>query len=287
MNYKKLIEETYSVRDYSEKPISENLKNEIISYFPNSKNLLENIKTDIKFLNNSEVYNTLNGKAGYNGIMINAPHYIIIYSEKADNYIENSGYRASDIILKATDLGLNTCFITMSDRKEISKILNIPEGMEITALIALGYKDKDLKNVSNDTKAGGNYSKANVNIADNTPSYRKDLEELVFSESFGNSATLDELMNIGIFEPLRTVLFAPSALNSQPWRFILKGGKVFIAVEDTLQTSSYDEKISLGALMHYFQSVFETDFFGLKWTFDVSNAPEVPSNFKVEVSCTM
>ena len=39
MNYKKLIEETYSVRDYSEKPISENLKNEIISYFPNSKNL--------------------------------------------------------------------------------------------------------------------------------------------------------------------------------------------------------------------------------------------------------
>ena len=287
MNYKKLIEETYSVRDYSEKPISENLKNEIISYFPNSKNLLENIKTDIKFLNNSEVYNALNGKAGYNGIMINAPHYIIIYSEKADNYIENSGYRASDIILKATDLGLNTCFITMSDRKEISKILNIPEGMEITALIALGYKDKDLKNVSNDTKAGGNYSKANVNIADNTPSYRKDLEELVFSESFGNSATLDELMNIGIFEHLRTVLFAPSALNSQPWRFILKGGKVFIAVEDTLQTSSYDEKISLGALMHYFQSVFETDFFGLKWTFDVSNAPEVPSNFKVEVSCTM
>lgn len=287
MNYKKLIEETYSVRDYSEKPISENLKNEIISYFPNSKNLLENIKTDIKFLNNSEVYNALNGKAGYNGIMINAPHYIIIYSEKADNYIENSSYRASDIILKATDLGLNTCFITMSDRKEISKILNIPEGMEITALIALGYKDKDLKNVSNDTKAGGNYSKANVNIADNTPSYRKDLEELVFSESFGNSATLDELMNIGIFEPLRTVLFAPSALNSQPWRFILKGGKVFIAVEDTLQTSSYDEKISLGALMHYFQSVFETDFFGLKWTFDISNAPEVPSNFKVEVSCTM
>ncbi len=287
MNYKKLIEETYSVRDYSEKPISENLKNEIISYFPNSKNLLENIKTDIKILNNSEVYNALNGKAGYNGIMINAPHYIIIYSEKADNYIENSGYRASDIILKATDLGLNTCFITMSDREEISKILNIPEGMEITALIALGYKDKDLKNVSNDTKAGGNYSKANVNIADNAPSYRKDLEELVFSESFGNSATLDELMNIGIFEPLRTVLFAPSALNSQPWRFILKGGKVFIAVEDTLQTSSYDEKISLGALMHYFQSVFETDFFGLKWTFDVSNAPEVPSNFKVEVSCTM
>lgn len=287
MNYKKLIEETYSVRDYSEKPISENLKNEIISYFPNSKNLLENIKTDIKILNNSEVYNALNGKAGYNGIMINAPHYIIIYSEKADNYIENSGYRASDIILKATDLGLNTCFITISDREEISKILNIPEGMEITALIALGYKDKDLKNVSNDTKAGGNYSKANVNIADNAPSYRKDLEELVFSESFGNSATLDELMNIGIFEPLRTVLFAPSALNSQPWRFILKGGKVFIAVEDTLQTSSYDEKISLGALMHYFQSVFETDFFGLKWTFDVSNAPEVPSNFKVEVSCTM
>ena len=146
MNYKKLIEETYSVRDYSEKPISENLKNEIISYFPNSKNLLENIKTDIKILNNSEVYNALNGKAGYNGIMINAPHYIIIYSEKADNYIENSGYRASDIILKATDLGLNTCFITMSDREEISKILNIPEGMEITALIALGYKDKDLKN---------------------------------------------------------------------------------------------------------------------------------------------
>ena len=287
MNYKKLIEETYSVRDYSEKPISENLKNEIISYFPNSKNLLENIKTDIKILNNSEVYNALNGKAGYNGIMINAPHYIIIYSEKADNYIENSGYKASDIILKATDLGLNTCFITMSDREEISKILNIPEGMEITALIALGYKEKDLKNVSNDTKAGGNYSKANVNIAENAPSYRKDLEELVFSESFGNSATLDELINIGIFEPLRTVLFAPSALNSQPWRFILKSGKVFIAVEDTLHTSSYDEKISLGALMHYFQSVFETDFFGLKWTFDVSNAPEVPSNFKVEVSCTM
>lgn len=287
MNYKKLIEETYSVRDYSDKKVSDDAKKELLSYFSESKTLFENIKTEMTIYENEEIFEALDGKAGYNGIMINSPSYIVICSEKAENYIENSGYKASDIILKATDMGLNTCFITMKDTKEISKILNLPEGMEITALIALGYKEKDSKTVSNDTKAGGNYSKADVKVSENAPSYRKELEELVFSEKFGNSATIDELLNLGLFEPLRTVLFAPSALNSQPWRFIIKGGKVFIAVEDTLNTSSYDEKISLGALMHYFQSVFETDFFGLKWTFDVKDAPEVPSNFKVEVSCTM
>lgn len=286
MDYKKLIEETYSVRDYSDKPVSEKLKNELLGYFPSSKTLMDNIKVEMKIVENADVFEKLNGKAGYNGIMINAPHYIVIYSEVADNYIENSGYKASDIILKATDLGLNTCFITMGDRAEVSKILNAPNGMEVTALVALGYKDNEAKVVLNDTKVGGNYSKADVVIEEVAPSYRKDLDELVFSEKFGNSASVDELLTLGILEPLRTVLFAPSALNSQPWRFVLKNGKVFIAIEDT-KTSEYDEKISLGALMHYFQSVFEEDFFGLKWTFNVENAPEVPENFKVAVTCSM
>ena len=286
MNYKKLIEETYSVRNYTEKEISEKIKNEIIEYFKKCKKLNENIKTKIEILN-SDIYEKLNGKAGYNGMMIKSPNYIIISSERENNYIENSGFIASDIILKATELGVNTCFITMSDRKTVSEILKIDSNMEVTALISLGYKEKENKNISNNTKVGGNYSKAEIKIEDSSMSSRKELDELVFSEKFGNNASIDELLTLGLIEPLKTVLFAPSALNSQPWRFILNKGKIYIAVENNLNTSEYDKKISLGALMNYFQSVFETDFFGLKWNFDIKEAPEVPENFKIEVYCIM
>ena len=91
-------------------------------------------------------------------MMIKSPNYIIISSEKENNYIENSGFIASDIILKSTELGVNTCFITMSDRKTVSEILKTESNMEVKALISLGYKEKENKNISNNTTPNENTS---------------------------------------------------------------------------------------------------------------------------------
>lgn len=49
----------------------------------------------------------------------------------------------SFMMLRATDLGLSTCWLGMVDSEEVKKILNIPEEYEVIALTPLGYADEE------------------------------------------------------------------------------------------------------------------------------------------------
>ena len=96
-----------SVRDYKEKKVDEKIILELSRYANTCPRLAEDIEMDIRIMDNDVVYRQLDGFAGYHGIMINAPHYVILLSEKKDHYMENAGYVGESIAMKAFDLGVD------------------------------------------------------------------------------------------------------------------------------------------------------------------------------------
>jgi len=52
-----------------------------------------------------------------------------------------------NLVLRATELGLGTCYVGWIKRDKIKKILNIPERYVLAYVIAIGYPDEEPKQV--------------------------------------------------------------------------------------------------------------------------------------------
>jgi nitroreductase len=59
-------------------------------------------------------------------------------------YQLDCGIAGEHIVLAAQALGLGACWIGWFNKKKAKKVLNVPSGLEMVALIALGYPPKDL-----------------------------------------------------------------------------------------------------------------------------------------------
>ena len=148
MEYKDLIESKNSVRDYKEKEVDAATVKKIRDFAQSCERLDDSIGIDIRFMDNDTVYRQLDGYAGYKGILINAPHYMIVLSEKKDHYIENGGYVGESISVKAHSLGVDSCWITFKDSRTVIEKLNIVTDKEVVAIMALGYGKKRFKKVT-------------------------------------------------------------------------------------------------------------------------------------------
>ena len=90
--------------------------------------------------------------------------------------------------------------------------------------MALGYGKKRFKKVTGKCHIGKRICQCGFSRAkDSVISPRMPLEEIVFLDTWGNKATVDELVNRAVYEPLNYARMAPSTLNRQPWRFIIDG----------------------------------------------------------------
>lgn len=268
MDYKALIAGGKSVREYKTTPIDKKAMNEIKNYAKASRKLISDIAVAVEIMENSQVFNKLDGVAGYKGHMIDAPCYIIIFSEVKDRYIENSGCIGEDIILKANELGVDACWITFKDSNEIKVKLEISTNKEVTAIIALGYNASTDKKVVNPTKTGQNYSKSNLDVVSSNTSYRLGVEEVVYIKEWGKNATIEQLEERAVLDAFHYARMAPSTLNRQPWRFILDDGIVVLAVRKDEHTNTYEEQIDAGIVMLYFEAIVDTTLFDLNWKFE-------------------
>ena len=83
--------------------------------------------------------------------------YIVILLDKSihENPGHDAGIAAMSISMVAYDKGLGSCILGAVDREKLRKILNIPDGLDIILVVALGYpaenpvvdkiKDGDIK----------------------------------------------------------------------------------------------------------------------------------------------
>lgn len=289
MEYKALIENKKSVREYKKIPLKEEQVKEIKSYIGSCKRLVSDIEIDIRFMDNNAVYQQLDGFAGYKGHMINAPHYIIILSENKDNYIENSGYIGEEVCLKAKELEIGSCWITFEKSKTVIEKLSIITDKEVTGIIALGYDlNVNSKTVMNAVKTGENYSKADMKVVSTGASNRLGLEEVVYMNEWGNHATVSELEERALLEAFSCATLAPSALNRQPWRFIVSNGTVILAVRQDDQSNTYEQKIDAGIVMLYFEAIISETLFKLNWILgNIDKDYKIPNDYSVVGYCNI
>lgn len=286
MDYKKLISNRKSVRDYKKLALKKEDIKELEAYLGTAKRLVDDIDVDAIIMSN-EVFTKLEGKAGYKGFMLQAPNYIILLSEKKDNYIKNAGYIGEEIVLKALDMQIGSCWVTFSDSELVKAELGINSDKEVVAIIALGYDDNKTK-VINLHKTGENSSKTKFDIVEDNISERVAVSDIVYLNTWGNSVTAEELQNRALLNAFHYARLAPSTFNRQPWRFILDDGIIVLTVRTDDATGSYEEKIDAGIVMLYFEAIVDSTLTDVSWTLA---APEknynIPDNYKTVGYCNI
>ena len=288
MDYKNLIMNSKSVRSFKDEAIDEKVFNEIKDFVLSSKVLVPGIEIGIKFFEKEEIFNKINGLAGYEGFLVDAPYYMVMVSEDKPHYTANAGYIGEKARLKATDLGVDSCWITFNDGDKILENIGADLGKKLVALIAFGHAKEAKKKMINPTKSGENYSKSEMAKAFDAPSERKAIEEIVYMDKWGQAVDLDALEERALLDAFSYVRLAPSALNRQPWRFIVDGGKVVLVVDEAELGSGYEGRIDSGIAMLYFGAVIDATLLDSKWDLDADLSKyEIPEGFRAVGYCNV
>ena len=285
MEYKDLISRMKSVRNYKKDALNEDIIKKLEDYSEKSKRLVKDIKIEAMIKNRDEVYDRLKNIAGYNDIMLDAPHYLIFLSEEKEHYIENTGYAVEDIRLKAYEMGVGSCWITINDGELIKEKMNIKSDKKLTALISFGFDDNKNK-VLYENKTEYNPSKAVVNIVEDNVSERLGISDVVYMKKWGENADPDELARLGLLEAFFYARLAPSTKNRQPWRFIYDDGTVVLALRKDENINEYEEKIDTGIVMLYYELIVDSTLFNMDWKFGRTEKDyEIPSDYSIVAYC--
>lgn len=142
-------------------------------------------------------------------------NYIAIVGPKGKELDEKAGYYGEMLVLKAQELGLNTCWVAMTHGK--SKAI-IEKGEKQIILISLGYgKTQGVAHKSKDVEAI-------AKLSDDSPKWFQD--------------------------GVRAAMLAPTATNQQKFMIVQEGEKARITASRGMFT-----KLDLGIVKYHFETV--------------------------------
>lgn len=147
----------------------------------------------------------------------NVKNYIALVGKKEAAFEEQCGYYGEEIVLRAQQLGLNTCWVAMTFSKGKSRAtLQFNKGEKLLMVIALGYGES----------SGASHK-------------RKSIEEL--SEVAGE---MPDWFRRG----MEAAQLAPTAMNQQKFSFALKGDKA-----SGSSGSGFYTQVDLGIAKYHFE----------------------------------
>jgi hypothetical protein len=294
MKANKIIQHRRSVREYKKKKVDKFIIEDLFEDIKNKSQLKNDVKIDFYFIEDGEeTFKRLGGLVGYFGKVIKAPHYIYLMSNKRDGYLENAGYIGEKLILKATELKLGTCWIEIpKDDSKVRKALDIQEDGELIALISIGYPKREAKVLSMyDTSKKGNifplaefgYPNMDIEYIEEPVSGRLSIEDMVYLNEWGNHIKLEDLENRGLAEAFYYMRLAPSWGNRQPWKFIVDGEKIVLAVRNDKELISEKvARIEAGIAMLYFELMIHELGIPGGWTLEkVEKDYKIPEDYIV------
>jgi nitroreductase len=168
-----------------------------------------------------QVSDVLTFMIGSYGLVRNAPHLLVgVLPEESEPARVDLGYVLEQVVLEATRLGLGTCWITGTyDPGRAADAVKLEPGEVAAAVCALGYPT--------DEGFGRLHTRIIRRLARGQK--RKPLTEIIFSKRWGvpwSPQDADPTL-VTILEHAR---LAPSAANSQPWRFVVDADRLTLAV---------------------------------------------------------
>ena len=210
MDLMEAMKNRHSVRQYADRPISAKtlsaLREEIAACNRESGLHIQLVADEPR------AFDSLLAHYGkFSGVV----NYIALVGPKSNRLDELCGYYGERLVLRAQQLGLNTCWVAMTYKK-IPDAFEVGAGERLTVVIALGYgttqgaarKSKPAQAVSNLDAQSPAWFRAGIDAA----------------------------------------LLAPTAMNQQKFRFSLEGGKVRAS-----SGLGFYSKIDLGIAKYHFE----------------------------------
>ena len=210
MDLLEAIKERHSVRSYLDKAIEGKVKDEL-EEFINEINVESGLHIQL-VLNEPKAFGNV---TAHYGMFKGVTDYIALIGKDDKDFEEKCGYYGEKIVLKAQQLGLNTCWVALTYRK-VKDAFTINQGEKLCMVIALGYGE---------TQGHSHKSKSRDKV-------------------MKVSGEVPEWFINGV----DAALLAPTAVNQQKFTFSLNGNKV--AAKDGL---GFHTKTDLGIVKYHFE----------------------------------
>ena len=207
-----IMKNRHSVRQYIDRKIEADIREQLLDCVSEC-NEESGLNIQITF-DEPECFSTMMAHYGnFRGVN----NYISLVGKKDKDLEEKCGYYGEKIVLKAQELGLNTCWVALTYGKKKCKA-DIADDEKLICVIALGYdatqgnehKNKELSSV--------------CNCANNMPDW------------FENG--------------MQGAMLAPTATNQQKFYFTLDNDKVYLKAGKGFYT-----KLDLGIVKYHFEAL--------------------------------
>lgn len=149
--------------------------------------------------------------------------YFLMGTDGAEESQLTLGFRMEQVVLKATSMGLGTCWIAATFKgTSFSEGASFPADIPLQVIMPVGY-----------------------------PAEKKSLKEKIMRATLGSAKRkpMDDLFIVSedskFYHPLEMMRLAPSATNSQPWRAEVDGDTVYFYYEKKSEASILDLGIGL------------------------------------------
>lgn len=210
MDLKEAMKNRHSVRSYDERKIEDDVKNELLAFI-NQCNKESGLHMQL-ILDEPKAFS---GMMAHYGKFSGVRNYIALIGKKGAGLDEKCGYYGEKVVLKAQQLGLNTCWVAMTYSK-IKTAYQVDKGEKLCVVIAVGYG-----------KTQGTAHKI------------KTAAEVVKS---------DEALPYWFQQGIECALLAPTAMNQQKFIFSLNGNKV-----SAKAGTAFYSKVDLGIVKYHFE----------------------------------
>lgn len=209
MDILKIMKARHSVRQYNGKKIESGIR-ETLAALVNECNKENGLNIQIMF-DEPKCFDSIMAHYGkFSGV----ENYIALVGKKGPDLDEKAGYYGEKLVLKAQELGLNTCWVAMTHGKSTAQIRR---DEKLACIIALGYG----------TTQGVTHKNKPVeqlcNCASNMPDW--------FSKG------------------MEAALLAPTAMNQQKFFITLENNKVSARAGKGFYT-----KMDLGIVKYHFEA---------------------------------
>lgn len=211
MTIQEAIKTRHAVRSYTDRPIEKEKIDELTR-------LMEEINSESGLhiqlvLNDPKAFDSRLARYGkFSGVS----NYFAMIGKKGDRLDETIGYFGERLVLKAQMLGLNTCWVGLTFKKNPA-VLHVAEGERVRCVIALGYGTT--QGVSHRVKPIEKVSRVD--------------------------GTMPEWFEQG----MEAALLAPTAVNQQKFLFTLKDGNKVYAKAGL----AFFSKVDLGIAKYHFE----------------------------------
>jgi hypothetical protein len=154
---------------------------------------------------------------GAYGYIVTPPHAIAPYTTGKRHPLVDLGYRVEQIVVHMTALNIGTCYIGTLSRERTNRIrLGLPIGSRCGALLVFGYPAKSVGDRAIDSVI------RSIARCDT----RLPVEQIFFQGTFDNPSLPPPKLS-PVIDAAR---LAPSAVNTQPWRFLWRDERLHLFV---------------------------------------------------------